>query len=119
MAKSGMILTDKQISQVEALASYLNIEQISDYLGISRPTFYAIMERQPEVALHYKKGKAKAIEGRAKSLILQSEEGNTAATIFYLKCQAGWKDTSIIEHAGSVEITEIKRTIIDPANGNS
>lgn len=93
MARPQKTLDDKQIAQVEALASVLTLEQIADYFGISRPTFNAICERQPEVFLHYKKGKSKAIANVAKNLIQQAQDGNTTAIIFYLKTQAGWKET--------------------------
>ncbi|MFB6349469.1 hypothetical protein ACFBZI_08550 [Moraxella sp. ZJ142] len=94
-AKGGRPLTtldDKQIAQVEALASVLTIEQIADYFGISRKTFYAIMERQPEVSTHYKRGKAKAIGSIAQNLLTQAKEGNLTAIIFFLKTQAGWRE---------------------------
>ena len=55
------ILDDEQMAQVEALGAVLSIEQIADYFGIAKSTFYSIMERQPEVSLRYKRGKAKAI----------------------------------------------------------
>lgn len=50
-------LTVEQIVQVEALAAVLSVEQIADYFGIGKTTFYAIMERQPEVSERYKKGR--------------------------------------------------------------
>ena len=49
-------LTDEQIIKVEELAADLTTEQIADYLGFSRTTFYRILERQPEVLVRYKKG---------------------------------------------------------------
>jgi hypothetical protein len=109
-----VILTDEQIVEVGALSAYLSIEQIADHLGISRPTFYAIMDRQPDVGLQYKKGKARAIEGAAKSLIMQGHDGNTTALMFYLKTQAGWKETQVQEHTGDLAITGITMSIVDP-----
>lgn len=93
MAKPRTELTDKQAAQVEALAAYLSKQQIADYLGVSRPTFDAIIERDEVVSLHYKKGKAKAIANVAQGLVKQAIEGNMTAAIFYLKTQAGWKET--------------------------
>ncbi len=90
-------LTDEQLSQVEALAAYLSIEQIADYFGMSKVTFYAIMDRQALVSVRYKKGKAKAIGSIAQGLLQQARDGNTAAAMFYLKTQAGWRETSKIE----------------------
>lgn len=93
MAKPRTELTDKQAAQVEALAAYLSKQQIADYLGVSRPTFDAILERDDLVSLHYKKGKAKAIANVAQGLVKQAIEGNMTAAIFYLKTQAGWRET--------------------------
>lgn len=86
-------LTDEQVIQVKALAQYLSKEQIADYLGVARSTFDAILERDEQVFIHYKKGKASAIANVAKGLVQQAIEGNMTAAIFYLKTQAGWKET--------------------------
>ena len=95
-------LTDEQKMQVEALAAYLNSEQIAEFLGISRTTFYSIMKRDPEVSERYKRGRAKVIGSVGKSLIQNALEGNITAQIFYMKTQAGWKETEGIEN--SVEV---------------
>ena len=86
------VLDDEQIAQVEALGAVLSIEQISDYFGFQKTTFYRICERQPEVMLRYKKGKARAIGSIAQGLLKQAREGNTVAAMFYLKTQAGWRE---------------------------
>ena len=86
-------LTDAQVAQVAALAQYLSKSQIADYLGIARNTFDAILDRDELVFEHYKKGKAKAIANVAQGLIKQAIDGNTTAAIFYLKTQAGWRET--------------------------
>ena len=101
MAKPRTELTDKQAAQVEALAAYLSKQQIADYLGVSRPTFDAIIERDDNVSLHYKKGKAKAIANVAQGLVKQAIEGNMTAAIFYLKTQAGWKETQVVDNTSS------------------
>ena len=100
MARPQKKLDDKQIAQVEALAAFLTLEQIADYFGVTRPTFDAICQRQPEVFLQYKKGKSKAIANISQNLIKQAQDGNTTAAIFYLKTQAGWVDRQAIEHTG-------------------
>ena len=87
-----IVFDDRQMAQVEALASVLTLEQMSDYFGIARNTFKAVYERQPEVLEHYKKGKAKAIGSVAKNLLTIANEGNLTAIIFYLKTQAGWRE---------------------------
>tara|TARA_R110002020_G_scaffold46027_5_gene131268 strand:+ start:7434 stop:7811 length:378 start_codon:yes stop_codon:yes gene_type:complete len=95
------VLNDEEIEQVEALGAGLSIEQIADYFGISKVTFYAIMERQPEVSLRYKRGKAKAIGSVSRGLLQKALDGDTASAIFYLKTQAGWKETQKIDHVSS------------------
>lgn len=97
-------LTPEQVSQVEALASVLSLEQVADYLGMSKTTFYAIMERDPAVCERYKKGKARAIGAVAQGLLKKARDGDTTSAIFYLKTQAGWKegmDKQIIDHTSS------------------
>ena len=92
-------LTPDQVAEVATLAAVLSQEQIADYFGISRPTFAAICERQPEVLLQYKKGKARAIGTVAKGLLQKARDGDTASAIFYLKTQASWKEGGIKEVA--------------------
>jgi len=94
-------LTPEQVAEVATLAAVLNQDQIADYFGISRPTFAAICERQPEVFLQYKKGKARAIGTVAKGLLQKARDGDTASAIFYLKTQAGWRETQVIDNQSS------------------
>ena len=101
MSRPQKKLDDKQITQVEALAAFLTLEQIADYFGVTRPTFDAICQRQPEVFLQYKKGKSKAIASISQNLIKQAQDGNTTAAIFYLKTQAGWKETQVVDNTSS------------------
>lgn len=95
------VLSEEQIIQVESLGAVLSIEQIADYFGIAKSTFYSIMERQPEVSLRYKRGKAKAIGSVSKGLLQKAQGGDNAAMIFYLKTQAGWKETQNVDHTSS------------------
>jgi hypothetical protein len=98
MPPRPMTLTDAQKAEVETLAAVLTAEQVADYFGIARRTFYAMMERDEEIAARYKKGKAKAIGVIAQGLINKARGGDTASMIFFLKTQAGWRETSQIEH---------------------
>ena len=112
-------LNDEQLAQVEALAAFLTIEQIADYFGIHRDTFRAIYERDEEVFQRYKKGKARAVDSVAQTLLSQAREGNLTAAIFYLKTQGGWKETQGIEHSnpdGSLKPTVIKLVVPDDDN---
>ena len=93
MGRRAKTLTQDETVQVEALAAYLSQEQMADYFGITRPTFAAMLERDPEIALRYKRGKAKAIGLVAQGLLQKARNGDTTSAIFYLKTQAGWRET--------------------------
>lgn len=104
MPADPRILNDDEIAQVEALASVLTTDQIADYFGIARRTFYDVMDRQPEVSARYKRGRAKAIGSIAKNLVTKAQSGDNAAMMFYLKTQAGWKETTHVQQ----ETKEVK-----------
>lgn len=91
------VFTEQQIKEVEKLSSVLSKVQLADYYGIAENTFRAAEERQPEVFEAYQKGRSRAIASVAGNLVNQAREGNTSAAIFYLKTQAGWKETQSIE----------------------
>ena len=108
MARPRKTLTPAQIKEVETLAAVLNQEQIADYFGIDSDTFAAIRKRDPEVFRSYKRGKARAIGSIGGNLISQAKAGNVSAAIFYLKTQAGWKETQEV-----IATEGIKVTIVD------
>lgn len=116
-----VVFDDAQTAQVEALAAVLSKGQMADYFGISETTLREIENRQPEVSDAYKRGKAKAIGNVAKNLISQAQAGNISAAIFYLKTQAGWKETQVNEHTGvdggPIEVSNISINLKRP-NGD-
>jgi len=85
--------TTEQIIELKALASVLNKSQVADYFGICENTLRAIEKRQPEVFAAYKKGRVNQIAGMGSNLIQLAKKGNVTANIFYLKTQAGWKES--------------------------
>ncbi len=93
-------LTPAQTAEVETLAAVLTVAQMADYFGIGRRTFFSLMDRDEEIAARYKKGKARAIGAIAQSLIAKARGGDTTSMIFFLKTQAGWRETTHIEHSG-------------------
>tara|TARA_B100000963_G_C22500738_1_gene613661 strand:- start:124 stop:504 length:381 start_codon:yes stop_codon:yes gene_type:complete len=102
--RAKVVLSDKQIIELEALASVLTKQQIADYFGIGLTTLKEIEKRQPEVSDSYKKGKVKQIANMGNNLVKLAMDGNVTANIFYLKTQAHWKE----------EETEVKE--IPPIN---
>lgn len=101
MARPMIVLSEEQVAQVEGLASVLNQEQMADYFGVARSTFQSILDRDERVSGLYKKGRAKAIRDVGQGLLQQALGGNIGAAIFYLKTQAGWKETERHEHTGA------------------
>jgi len=102
MGRPQVALTPEQVVEVETLAALLSQEQIADYFGIARSTFRAICERDEEVLVRYKRGKAKAIAHVANGLLQKARAGCKTSSIFYLKTQAGWRETAeIVETVAS------------------
>ena len=104
MPRAPIVLSPDQVREVETLAALLNQDQIADYFGIGRRTFHAICQRDEEVAARYKRGKARAIAHVANGLLQKARSGDTTSAIFYLKTQAGWRETERHEHA--LEVTD-------------
>ena len=91
------VLDEDQIELISGLSAVLNKVQLADYFGISDNTFREIEKRQPEVLSAYKKGRSAQIASVAKNLVAKALGGDTASAIFYLKTQAGWKETKVVE----------------------
>ena len=104
MGRPQKTLNEEEAAQVEALAAYLSQDQIADYFGVTRPTFAAMLERDPELSLRYKRGKSKAIVLVAQGLLQKARNGDTASAIFYLKTQAGWREKVDHNHSGSIDL---------------
>lgn len=92
-----LVLTDAQIKEVGTLAPYLSVEQIAKYFGFGDLAFHAIMKRQPEVRKVYDAARQKTIRDISKSLIMKARAGNMSAIIFFLKCQAHWRETDKVD----------------------
>ena len=103
MPRDPIVLSPDQVREVETLAALLNQDQIADYFGIGRRTFHAICQRDEEVAARYKRGKARAIAHVANGLLQKARSGDTTSAIFYLKTQAGWRETAPIAHPAVFE----------------
>lgn len=115
-------LNDEQKAQVEALAAYLTQDQIADYFGVGRTTFAAMIERDSGISERYKKGKAKAIAMTAQGLLRKARDGDLGAICFYLKTQAGWRETQKLEHSGPdggpIEISDAKAKLAAKLSGS-
>jgi hypothetical protein len=101
MGRRAKQLTDDEIAQIEALAAFLSVDSIADFFGIGRRTLYSIFERNPEIAARYKKGKARAINSVARGVLQRAIDGDNQCSFFYLKTQAGWRETQHIDQTSS------------------
>lgn len=100
MARKPIVFSPEQVKQVEKLAAMLTREQMADFFGVATRTFDNIRERQPEIDAAYKRGRAEVIGKIAESLIQDALDGDTTSRIFYLKTQAGWRETNVTEIQG-------------------
>jgi len=89
------------LKQVESLAANgLTQEQIACALGISESTLTKRKKENTDFADAIKRGKAKGIALVTNKLMESIKGGNMTAMIFFLKTQAGWKETNVQEHTG-------------------
>jgi predicted DNA-binding transcriptional regulator AlpA len=87
-----VVFSDMQLDEVQDLSASLSIQQIADYFGISKTTFYEVVKRQPELLERYKQGRARRI-GQYAALVHQYIlEGDKDMLKFYLRMQAGWNE---------------------------
>lgn len=101
MPPKPRVLSKDEIALVSKLAGVLTYEQLADLFGIAQRTFDNIRERQPEVNAAYKRGRAEIIGKVAQSLVQDALDGDTTSRIFFLKTQAGWRETTRLDHTSS------------------
>lgn len=85
-------LTDGQLEELKILAPICTLQEIADYFGIGINTFQRIKIRDEEVLGIYKKAKIQGKGIMGSSLFKRALAGDTAAAIFYMKTQGGWKE---------------------------
>ncbi len=90
------------LKQVESLAANgLTQEQIASALGISETTLHQRKRDSADFAAAIKRGKAKGIALVTNKLMESIKGGNMTGMIFFLKTQAGWKETNVQEVTGA------------------
>lgn len=83
---------------VEKLAAQgITQKQIAANLRISEDTLGRRKKDNADFAEAIKRGQALGVVYVTSELMKQIKAGNTTATIFFLKCQAGWKETTVLE----------------------
>ena len=92
MGRPRKTLTKEQKKQVEQLAGILTVEQLADFLGMGRQTFFDMMKRDKDVSVLYKRGRAKMGAAIGQNLAQQALAGDAVRQMFYLKTQCGWRE---------------------------
>jgi DNA invertase Pin-like site-specific DNA recombinase len=69
-------------------------DAIAEAVGITKPTL------KKYFADELKNGKTQTNARMAQSIYRQGMKGNMTAAIFWMKTQAGWKETVVNEHTG-------------------
>lgn len=84
--------------RVENLAGRgLTKEQIARCLGMHPATLFRRQKDDERFLEAMKNGEAAAIAAVTGELLKNIKVGNVTAIIFYLKCRAGWKETTVLE----------------------
>jgi hypothetical protein len=99
--KPPWIPSEEDLEKAEKLAGQgMTQRQIADCLGIGYGTLFDKKIEFPEFAEAIKRGKAAGIAYVSNKLMDKVGAMDTTSIIFYLKCQAGWKETSTLEVTG-------------------
>lgn len=84
-------------AKVEALAARgMDKKDIAACIGMSPMTLFRRQLDDPKFSEAMDRGIAAGIAAVTAQLLKQISLGNMTGIIFYLKCRAGWKETSIV-----------------------
>jgi len=79
---------------------------MADYFGISNASMRRRLYDDPLIVSMYKKGRSTGVRNVAGNLAVRAMKGDTTAAIFYLKTQAGWKETTVTETRDVSKLTD-------------
>jgi hypothetical protein len=89
--------TEEEIAKIKLYSGLGSTqEQVGKLIGKSVDS----ITRNETAKQAFEKGKAETIAKVAGTLVQKALKGDTTSAIFYLKTQAGWKETSVNEHTG-------------------
>jgi DNA-binding XRE family transcriptional regulator len=96
--RPAWIPSEEELEKVVKLASQgMTQAQIADCLGIAYQTISGKKKEFPELDEAIKKGKALGISYVTNKLMAKVGAMDTTSILFYLKCQAGWKEASAMD----------------------
>lgn len=91
-------LVNVDYAKVEALAARgMDKTTIAECLGVHYMTLNRKEKSDPKFEAAIKKGQAAGVAMVTGQLLKNINLGNVTAIIFYLKCRAHWKETTVIE----------------------
>lgn len=92
----------EEVAKIELHAGLgMTQEQCAKLVGVGQACFRA----QPIAKEAFEKGKAQTIARVAGTLVSKALKGDTTSAIFYLKTQAGWKETQGIDFNTDKELS--------------
>lgn len=114
MAKFDKELGEEELKSLRVMSEHgLNQRSMAAILGISRTTLQRMMKHRPAVREAVEYGKARGVAKVAnKAFELALSGKNPAFTAFWLKVNAGWRETTHIEISrggDEVPVTEMDR----------
>jgi len=117
-SKFGRKPMELNIPKIEELASRgLTQQQIIDYFGYNRSSFYKYKATNKDLADAVKRGLAKGVNEVTNLLFENARKGNVTAQLFFLKCRSGWTEgntINIIKPNEQPTIKSIKQQTLDP-----
>lgn len=104
----GWTPSEDDYNKIEKFSGVLPLESphpqvptLGDMFGVSATTLRRRMKDDERLVAAYKKGRASAAGLMGATLYQKGRRGNVTAMIFYLKTQAGWSETTKVEHTGA------------------
>lgn len=95
--KPGWEITPEVIKEIKGMAGLMTQEQMWNYFGVGKDTWYDRKSKYPEMDEAIKMGSSKKILYVASKLMNEIENGNVAAMIFFLKTQGRWAEHSKVQ----------------------
>lgn len=122
MARPEIEIDLKKVEEYAQLCD--SEEEIAMALGISQATLIRRKKKYEDFASAIKRGRAKANIFVGGKLMQKIKDGDTTATIFYLKTRCGWKEARQVEVSGRngapietksavVELSGVQRAVLD------
>ena len=90
-------LSEEEYGKIQTYGAVLNQTQLAALLRIPKDTFNDILSRDARARETMDAARAETIGVVGEGLIQKALKGDTASQIFFLKTQAGWRETARLE----------------------